>query len=573
MNAYFDFLEGNSSVVTVSGGSDTAMRRVYSFMNGAIKYHDKQAEYSDEYKYGFGDNFVNFYDRKTNSLPIGLIPRLCSLIKGQFPDITIGLSPRIRSMFTPPVHLSNEDILKYADTLNIHDRKSGHAMSLYDHQLKLIYEAMNHRRGSLKACTSAGKSLAMYVMTRYLNEVEHRKVLIVVPNQGLVLQLYNNFYDDYGWDDAGNTCTLIYSDSKDKVTAAKKKKLAELNMGEQAMLKPVTISTWQSLQHKEPEFFKSFQAVIVDEAHGTRGIKLRTILDLCINADNFKIGVSGTLPDDGLDAGYIESSLGKKYDIVNLNELVEKGLLTPVKVVALFVPYPVDCRPMICYSKFDEEYSIVTGNRSRLDIMDMLIGSGKITTSQNTVILFRNITPLETMLSYLSETHPEFKYHVIKGEIKASERESIRNMMEDSSGNILIGTYGCLQAGMNIKNLDNLVFGDPGKSMYMICQSIGRIVRKNFGKEVATCYDIVDDASYLVHGRKRGNYMRQNCMVRHFGERMKYYENDHIPVTTVDLAGIVDADIKIDDIKKKRKEKADRKGKKPNKMKGYRRQF
>ena len=51
MNAYFDFLEGNSSVVTVSGGSDTAMRRVYSFMNGAIKYHDKQAEYSDEYKY------------------------------------------------------------------------------------------------------------------------------------------------------------------------------------------------------------------------------------------------------------------------------------------------------------------------------------------------------------------------------------------------------------------------------------------------------------------------------------------------------------------------------------------
>ena len=56
------------------------------------------------------------------------------------------------------------------------------------------------------------------------------------------------------------------------------------------------------------------------------------------DAENFKIGVSGTIPDDGLDAGYIESSLGKKYEIASLWQLAEKGLITPVKVVALYVP-------------------------------------------------------------------------------------------------------------------------------------------------------------------------------------------------------------------------------------------
>ena len=309
---------------------------------------------------------------------------------------------------------------------------------------------------------------------------------------------------------------------------------------------------------------------------------MRQILDYCTSAENFKIGVSGTIPNDGLDAGYIEASLGKKYEIVSLWQLAEKGLITPVKVVALFVPYPLDCRTTICYSKFEEEYSIVTGNRSRFDILDMLINNKKITTDQNTVILFRNIDPLERVAAYLQEHHPEFKYSIIKGEVKANERDRIRLEMDASYGHILLGTYGCLQAGMNVKKLNNLVFGDPGKSMYMIMQSIGRIVRKCQGKEIATCYDIVDDASYMVHGRTRGDYINENCMVRHFRERVKYYDADKIPVQPYDLTGIVEADVKLDDIKQKRKEKAEKRAQQLEKrkkkaaeglLKNYRRQF
>lgn len=582
MKVYFDFLKDNSSVVTVYDGQQTEINRVYSFLNSAIKYEDKQATYTEKYKNGYKKEYVNFYDKDERTVPIGLIARVCTLLKGRFPGIQIGLSPRIDSMFRPKVVLSKEDIIKYAETLNIHDRKEGFKLTLRDHQVELIYQAMLHRRGSFKACTASGKSLAVYVMARYMTEVEHKKIAVVVPNSGLVVQLMQNFHDDYSWDEAQDNCTLIYGDSKDKLTAAQKRKLAELKLGEEVMLKPIVITTWQSLQKKEPSFFKRFDAVIVDECQGCRGPVLRQILDYCTSAENFKIGVSGTIPDDGLDAGYIESSLGKKYEIVSLWQLAEKGIITPARVVALFVPYPLDCRTTICYSKFDEEYSIVTGNRSRFDILDMLINNKKITTEQNTVILFRNIDPLERVAAYLQEKHPEFKYSIIKGEVKANERDRIRLAMDASYGNILLGTYGCLQAGMNVKKLNNLVFGDPGKSMYMIMQSIGRIVRKCEGKEIATCYDIVDDASYMVHGRTLGDHINENCMVRHFRERMKYYDADKIPVTTVDLTGIVEADVKLDDIKQKRKEKAEKRAKELEKrkkkatdglLKNYRRQF
>ena len=61
----------------------------------------------------------------------------------------------------------------------------------------------------------------------------------------------------------------------------------------------------------------------------------------------------------------------------------------------------------------------------------------------------------------------------------------------------------------------------------------------------------------MVHGRTLGDHINENCMVRHFRERVKYYDADKIPVQTVDLTGIVEADVKLDDIKQKRKEKAE----------------
>ena len=518
---------------------------VNNYVGASMTFYDKQEAKKWQVQEGFRSPFVTFYDRKTHLLPIGLIPRVSRLVKYRF-NSKVVLDKAIRDLFVPPKGtIEWNDVVAYANTLNLHNLHTGTPITPYDHQYKLVTRALNGRRISLLACTSAGKSLSMCIMARYLVEREGKKLLIVVPSTNLVEQLFSDFHDDYGWEDARKYCTLIYSDSDDKISKKKKEMLEKENVGEEVLLKQITISTWQSLQRKPDKFFECFTAVIVDEAHSTRGVKLRDILSKCVNAADFKVGVSGTLPDDGIDAGYIESQLGRKEDIVRLKELVDKGILTPVTVNTMLIPYPPQQRKMICRQTYEDEVAICSANTSRLDIMKLLIDSKKITGEQNTVILFRKIEPLEFMQDYLERNFPQFTYHVIKGDVSVDEREEIRKSIEYSTGHIILATYGCMKQGVNIKLLHNLVFAEPAKSIYMVVQSIGRIVRPHPDKKMAYVYDLVDDASYSYVGRSGNWCVKANYMMKHYEIRKSYYAADDIPINEVNLSGVYEA--KIDD--------------------------
>lgn len=565
--------------VVISSSDSRTAYLVNSFISASMTFFDKQKSHQWQVTEGFRSAFVTFYDKKYHLLPIGLIPRVSKLLKNRF-NSKIVLDKEINDIFVAPRgKLTSSDIVGFSNTLNLHNAESGKKIVPYEHQYKLAERALNGRRISLLACTSAGKSLAMCIIARYLIARENKKLLIVVPSTNLVEQLFSDFQNDYGWTDARKYCTLIYSDSDDKLTKAQQNSLKMCDLGEEALLKQITISTWQSLQHKPDKFFECFTAVMVDEAHSTRGVKLRDILSKCVNAVDFKIGVSGTLPDDGIDAGYIESQLGRKEEIVRLKELVSKGILTPVTVNAVLIPYPPQLRKMICRQTYEDEVAFCAANSSRRDIMKLLINAKKITTDQNTVILFKNIEPLEMMHDFLSTEFPQFTYHIIKGDVSVDDRESIRKSIEYSTGHIILATYGCMKQGVNIKLLHNLVFADPAKSIYMVVQSIGRIVRPHPDKKMAYVYDLVDDASYQYIGRSGRPCVKTNYMVKHYGIRHSYYDADEIPVNEINFSGIYEAKIDeaiIAERKKRAAEKAKAKAEKAakkNKGKAFKNKF
>lgn len=546
--------------IRVTSDDPKEVKKLQTYIFASMTYFDQNKAKKWECKEGFKSPMVYFYNKEQNLLPIGLVPRVCKLVQNRFSNVSFKLDKSVRDLFVPPRgELTTDDVKAYAATLNIHNIKSGEKLVPYEHQIKLATRAINGRRISLLACTSAGKSLSMMIIARYLVEREQKKVLIVVPSTNLVEQLFSDFHDDYGWEDARDYCTLIYSNSDDKLSKRQKDMLAANNLGEEVMLRSITISTWQSLQNKPDKFFECFTAVMVDEAHSTRGEKLRDILSKCVNAIDFKIGLSGTLPDIGIDAGYIESQLGRKEEIVRLKELVAKGILTPVTVNSLWVPYPRNLRTKICGLSYDEESALCMNNTSRRDVMKLLIDSGKITTEQNTVILFRLITNLELMVDFLQANYPQFTYHVIKGDISTDEREAIRKSIEYSTANIILATYGCMKQGVNIKLLHNLVMADPAKSQYMVVQSVGRIVRPHPKKQMAYVYDIVDDASYYTNPRMGGPpRMRANYGVRHYEDRKQYYDKDDIPINDIHMDGIYEAQVDMDIIAEKRKKAADK---------------
>ena len=540
--------------------------RAIGCLNTSFSFKDPGAANNWEYKHGFYDGIIRLFDKSNNRLDLGLVTRACQMLRKGVPELKIEVAKPLWKVFKRPAgDISHDDAVSYLKKLKIKNTE-GTDVSPYDHQYSLFERGVNGRRMSMVACTGAGKSLAQYALSRWFVEVEKKKTLIIVPSAGLVEQMYHDFRDDYGWTDIDNHCTLIYADSKDALTQAEKNMLIRLSIGEEAKMKDVVISTWQSLVRKDPQFFTIFGAVIVDEAHGAKADELRRVVNQCVNAD-WKLGVSGTIPDSGLDAALIEGSLGRREEIVRSKELIAKGILTPVEIHSLMLPYDMDLRPFVCRQDYRSEFSLVTGNGSRQQVVDVMINAGQITTEQNTLILFKHKESIDLMKEFIEKNYPQFKIYIIKGEVKAIDRERYRGEIERSIGNIVLATFGTMKQGVNIKLLHNLMFAEFSKSMYEIIQSIGRILRKHPKKAVARVFDIVDDCSYITR-RGAGNYT-ENYAMEHYKQRLSYYMDENFPVVsyTLPFFGTVDPG----DLEKKKKnadKKSASKKPKPKKVDG-----
>jgi superfamily II DNA or RNA helicase len=121
----------------------------------------------------------------------------------------------------------------------------------------------------------------------------------------------------------------------------------------------------------------------------------------------------------------------------------------------------------------------------------------------------------------LKEAMPDRPIYYISGMTKANEREKIRRNMEKEENAILVASYGTLSTGVNIKNLDGAIFAYPYKSEIRVLQSVGRLLRKADGKNIAVLFDLVDDFRW----KKSVNYL-----YKHFLKRYEIYHKERFPI-------------------------------------------
>ena len=110
----------------------------------------------------------------------------------------------------------------------------------HQHQIEAFLHAIKSQRALLLSPTASGKSLIIYLLTKFYNT----KTLIIVPTTNLVHQLYSDFID-YGMKE--ELMHKIFS-GQDKNSD-----------------KQFYFSTWQSLFRLPKSYFKQFSLVIMDE--------------------------------------------------------------------------------------------------------------------------------------------------------------------------------------------------------------------------------------------------------------------------------------------------------------------
>ena len=372
-----------------------------------------------------------------------------------------------------------------------------------DYQNNAIVHALKNNRSLLLSPTASGKSLIIYLLSRFHAE-QGRRVLIVVPTISLVTQMATDFVE-YNKNRPLNIHKIMGG--------------VEKNIDAE-----YTITTWQSVFKEKKDWFSKFDMVVIDEAHLAKAKSITGIMEKMPDC-KYRYGLTGTLDGTQTHKLVLEGLFGAVFDVVKTKTLIDDKTLAEFKIKSVVLSYPDTIRKANTGKTYQEEIDWIVRNESRNSFIRNLAWS----LPGNTLILFQFVEKHGKVLHPILAREDK-TIHFVHGEVQAQDRENVRHITETTDNNIILASYGTFSTGINIRRLDNIIFASPSKGKIRNLQSIGRVLRKGNGKEKAALYDIVDDLQWKN---------KKNFAVLHFLERVKIYteEGFDFKIYNVDIKG------------------------------------
>jgi superfamily II DNA or RNA helicase len=350
------------------------------------------------------------------------------------------------------------------------------------YQWRAAIKSCYHKRMIVEHCTGAGKSLTIAIIINYLlYKNPNFKILVLVPRLDLVEQMVEG-NAEYG---------------------IKKELIGKYNGTFKQADKQIVVSTWQSM-HPETYLLSTFNVLIVDECHLQGKAKVvRSVAENSINAE-YRIGLTGSLPDSRAENLLIKGVLGFIGDIVKVSELAQQKMIATPKIHIPFLKYNdkevknlranQKLLPGIDAQRLEQKFLSEHPERNHLIYK---ICKKFISRNQNILVLVTTLDHCEIIKQkLLSEGITPL---VVTGEIKdIEERTRIRKLLDSEGGNVLIATSGVYSTGISINRLHAIIFAASSKSKIRTLQSVGRGLRMDprNDKTELYLYDLVDDLKY-----------------------------------------------------------------------------
>jgi len=450
-------------------------------------------KFMPSFKNKMWDGKIRLYNLRSKELYIGLLDHLLRFTKERQYKIEYKSFPRSLNKY------NKKDYERFVKSLVLN-------LQARDYQIDAFLYAINHERCLLLSPTASGKSFIIYLLLRYYQQkLPNFKALIVVPTTSLVAQMKSDFAEyskTDNWDVSENV-HQIYA-GKDKVSS-----------------EPIYISTWQSLFKMTINYYAEFDFILGDEAHLFKAKSLTSIMEKTIKT-KYKFGTTGTLDGTLTHKLVLEGLFGKTHTVTTTKELIDKNTLSPFQIKCLVLQYPEKLCQQVKSYNYKEELNVIVSNEGR----NRFIRNLAISLNNNTLVLFQMVEKHGRIIYDLIKEKAEDgrKIFFVWGGTETIDREDIRGIVENETNAIIVASYGTFSTGINITNLHNVIFASPSKSRVRNLQSIGRGLRKNESKEIATLYDIADDFSYKSY---------KNYTLKHFVERIKLYNEEQFEYTII----------------------------------------
>ena len=440
-------------------------------------------KYMPAYKNRMWDGKIRLYNIVISEIYVGLLPYIEEYLKER--GVSYELEAGLRNSREVARSVVQGFIRGLRPTIN------GKRIKVRDYQVDAITHAIATDRSLLISPTASGKSLIIYCLVRYYQMME-LKTLILVPTTSLVEQMYKDF-EDYGWS-SGTYCQKIYQGHDRKVE------------------KDVVISTWQSIHRMPRAYFRQFGAVFGDEAHLFKAKSLTGImtkLDTC----KYRFGLTGTLDGTQTHRLVLEGLFGKAKYVVTTKELMDNKTLSNLKINCIILNHKEEDKNIVQGFGYHEELEYIVTKAERNTFLLELVGY----ITGNSLVLFQFVEKHGKILyDLINDKYKNRPVFFVYGGVDADTREQIREIVENEENAIIVASYGTFSTGINIRNIDNIVFASPSKSKIRVLQSLGRGLRRGDKSESLKVFDISDDLT--------SKPSRLNFTLRHFKERLNIYD-------------------------------------------------
>jgi predicted helicase len=383
------------------------------------------------------------------------------------------------------------------------------------HQVKALKNAKDYfvkdkqSRGKLIFPCGAGKSLTGYWIT---NELKSKRTIIAVPSLSLVKQTLDVYLREIvargkkaKWlcicsdEGIGKDDDIVYYTENIGVPCQTDseyiKNWLQENQGEEIYI----FTTYQSgriIAEVSKELGLTFDLGIFDEAHKTVGSDKKLFSHLLFE-ENIKIDkrIFMTATErfykgskDDIISMDDEDIYGDTFAHMSFKEAIEAGLLTDYKVIT------IDIRKAEI-AEFIKENNLVQLNDKwkketearSLASMLALRKAMKLFPIKNAVSFHSSIEKAvrnKELQTYITDTYnyKPIDTFTVSGKQATSKRNSIVQEFAKSEHS-LITNARCLTEGVDVPNIDCIIFSDPRKSKVDIVQALGRALRKKEGKD------------------------------------------------------------------------------------------
>ena len=383
------------------------------------------------------------------------------------------------------------------------------------HQTNALIEAKkyfidaNNARGKLIFPCGAGKSLTGFWLTQALNS---KATLIAVPSLSLVKQTLDVYLREIVANNKKVKWLCICSDEgigKEEDIVFKTE-----NLGVPCQTNPDYIQNWLAENKSEniiifttyqsgriiAEVSKAldfaFDVAIFDEAHKTVGSNKKLFSHLLFEEN---IAISKRIFMTATERFYVGSKdeiismddtdiYGDIFTQMSFKEAIDLELLTDYKVITIDVKKSEIAEFIKSNNllQLNDKWKNETEARS-LASMLALRKAMKLFPIKNAVSFHSSIekaTRNKELQNYITDTYhySPIDTFTVSGKMPTTKRNLIVNEFANSS-QALITNARCLTEGVDVPNIDCIVFSDPRKSKVDIVQALGRALRKKEGKD------------------------------------------------------------------------------------------